>query len=84
MIVLIFIPLGLVMGYTMYKIKSEFWAYIFGITPYLIFFLLSIDEREVWGHSRVIALFATAVACLYCFIARKIKESKEKRDHSRL
>ena len=76
MVVLIFIPLGLIMGYIMYKIKSEFLGYLFGITPYLTFFLLSIDESEIWGHYRAIALLATFVASLTCFICRRFKARK--------
>lgn len=54
--VLIVILIGLIMGYIMYKIKSEFWGYLFGISPYLIFFILSINNRDVWGHYRILGL----------------------------
>ncbi len=74
--VLVFIPLGIIWGYIMYKIKSEFWGYLFGIFPYLTFFLLSIDNREIWGHYRAIALLATLVASLTCFIFRRINTKK--------
>lgn len=62
----------------MYKIKSEVLGYLFGIAPYLIFFLLSMDNQEIWGHYRVIALLATAVACLFCFISRKLAGRKNR------
>jgi len=74
--VLIFIPLGIIMGYIMYKISSEIWGYLFGIFPYFIFFVLSIHDREIWGHYRAIALLATAVACLFCFILRKLSAKR--------
>ena len=76
MVVLIFIPLGIIMGYIMSKIKSEFLGYLFGISPYLIFFLLSIDNRDVWGHCRVVALLATFVASLSCYILRSLQKEK--------
>jgi len=70
--VLIFIPVGIVMGYIMYKIKSQFFGYIFAIFPYLTFFLLSIQDREEWGHYRAVAFLALAVSCLVCFTLRKL------------
>ena len=74
--ILIFIPLGIIMGYIMYKIRNEFLGYLFGISPYLTFFLLSVENREVWGHYRIIALLVTAVACLVCFICRRVVGKK--------
>jgi hypothetical protein len=77
--VLIFIPVGIIMGYIMYKIKSEFIAYLFSIFPYATLFWLSLEDREKWGHYRAIAFFALAVSCLVCFCLRKLTERKASR-----
>lgn len=36
--VLVFLSLGILWGYIVYIIKSEFRGYLFGIFPYLTFF----------------------------------------------
>lgn len=74
------IPLGIFFGYIAYQIslKNQFLSYLFAILPYSIFFWLSFENRDLWGHYRAIAFFATAVASLFCFVKRKIDKKRVK------
>lgn len=81
---IISIPLGILLGYFAYKIhlKNQLLGYLFAITPYSIFFWLSLEDREVWGRYRAVAFLATAISSLYCFVKRKVDEKKTRNSDS--
>lgn len=75
---IISIPLGVILGFITYKIslKSETLAYLVGILPYSIFFFLTFEDREAWGHYRAIAFFATIIASMCWFTISKLAKRK--------
>jgi hypothetical protein len=73
---LLIIPLGIILGFFIYKIRlvSQRLGYLFGIFPYSILFWLSGDNQEFWGHYRAAAFLATIIATVICIlIERKMK-----------
>ena len=75
---IISIPLGIILGFIAYRIslRSQTLGYLIGLLPYSIFFFLTFEDREIWGHYRAIAFFATIIASLFCFISRKLSVRK--------
>lgn len=79
MILILTIVLGIVLGYLAYKIslRNQLLGYLVAITPYSILFFLSLENRDMWGHYRVIALFTTIIASIFCLIKRLIDKKRE-------
>lgn len=75
---IISIPLGIILGFIAYRIslKSQVLGYLIGLLPYSIFFFLTLEDREAWGHYRAVAFLATVIASIFCFVSRKITERK--------
>lgn len=75
---IISIPLGIILGFIAYRIslRSQTLGYVVGLLPYSVLFFLTFEDREMWGHYRAIAFFATVIASVFCFVSRKLSERK--------
>lgn len=76
---IISIPLGIILGYLVYKIslKNQLLAYLIGILPYSIFYFLTLENKENdWGHYRAIAFFATIIGSIVWIVISKCNERK--------
>ncbi len=68
MAIILSIPLGIVLGWILYKIgdKHPTITYLIGVLPYSIFFWLTWDDRDFWGPYRISALLGSILAIIIC------------------
>lgn len=78
MIFILAIPLGILLGWVLYKIgnKRPTLTYLVGILPYSIFFLLAWEDRNFWGPYGIAAILGSALGLIIWKILDALSKRK--------